>query len=125
MANTTTQALRASLRETLDRLGFCLEESQRGLWGGRRSKPVRGLMGSQTAFHSLTCVLDDERRVLRVWDAVLLRRHGLLLLHSDPFAQVGAPATRAELDAAANHAGWKLCYGSHGGSSPAPRIFRA
>lgn len=124
MAGAASETIGTSLGDMLKQQGFRLEETERGVWAGRRAEPCHSIFGSQSVFYALTCILDDAHSMLRVWDAVLVRRRGLVLFGKNPMAQAAASETRGELELLANRAGWNLQYGSNGAES-APRICRS
>ncbi len=121
--NLTAQSIQEALRRTFVDLGFHVEASSRGTWAARERQRRVGLLGGCATTYCLTCIIDERHRTVRVWDAILQRRWGVLGRLRGTRAQTGVRETRAALAALIEPRGWKLIFGYGASPHTAPRLF--
>jgi len=126
MHPTLAHELQAQICARLEALGFHEETGGKRIWAARRTVHPRRILGWQTRFYCLTCILDEERHVVRLWDAVLEKRHGLLPRSGRSAADASHfRAVRTELERLARDKGWQLQYRPGHTVSTPPKVFRA
>jgi hypothetical protein len=116
--------LQAQIKARLEELGFHEEISRKRIWAARSASYPLRLLGWQTLFYCLTCIMDEERHVVRLWDAVVEKRRGLLLRSWRPAEATGYRAVREELERLAHEQAWGFEYRPGHTALTPPRVFR-